>query len=252
MPDLFHSRTLSSRMERFNPILLLSPNIPMSTTKDRLPAPDALSLADKMAANIRQQLVNGELLPGQRLSESELSEKLGISRNTLREVFRILIKEGLLKHEPNKGVSVSTPSIASIIDIYRVRRMIECQALLQAYPRHPAHARIREAVEHAQAAVKRNDWLAVGTANIEFHAAIVALADSERLNALYVDVAAELRLAFGLVDDREYLHSPYVEQNAQLLELITQGQLNKAAQMLEQYLIQSERMLLAVYARLIA
>lgn len=53
---------------------------------------------------------------------------MDVSRNSLREAFRLLTKEGLLRHEHNRGVFVATPSVASIIDIYRVRRTIECQA----------------------------------------------------------------------------------------------------------------------------
>ena len=112
-------------------------------------AAEVQNLTERIAEEIRSQLVKGVLSPGQRLSEAALSEALDISRNTLREVFRMLTKEGLLVHEPNKGVSVAVPSMASIIDIYRVRRMIECQALAQAYPMHPALTRMREAVESA-------------------------------------------------------------------------------------------------------
>ncbi|MEG1736519.1 MAG: GntR family transcriptional regulator, partial [Comamonas sp.] len=85
---------------------------------------DPQNLTERIAHEIRGKLVHGEFAPGQRLSEAALSETLAISRNTLREVFRVLTKEGLLVHEPNKGVSVAVPSMASIIDIYRVRRMI--------------------------------------------------------------------------------------------------------------------------------
>ena len=125
------------------------------------------TLNDRMAELIRQKIVQGELAPGQRLSETALSENLEISRNTLREVFRLLTKEGLLKHAPNRGVFVAIPSIASIIDIYRVRRLIECQALAQAYPRHPAKKHLREAVEMAQRCRDAGDWQGVGTANME-------------------------------------------------------------------------------------
>ena len=44
----------------------------------------------------RQKITRGEFAPGQRLSEQALSESLGISRNTLREVFRMLTKDGLI------------------------------------------------------------------------------------------------------------------------------------------------------------
>lgn len=214
------------------------------------PVPAAApSLTESVAETIRQQLIHGQLRAGQRLSEAALSEQLDISRNTLREVFRILIKEGLLRHEPNRGVSVVVPSMADIIDIYRVRRLIECPALAQAWPRHPAHKRMQAALDKAMRAREAGDWLQVGSANMEFHAGIVALADSQRLSAMFSDIAAELRLAFGLLDDPEYLHAPYIDQNAHLLQLFTDGQTADAAKTLEDYLIHSERMVLAVYAR---
>ena len=207
------------------------------------------SLTDTVADTISQQLINGQLRAGQRLSEAQLAQQLDISRNTLREVFRTLIKEGLLLHEPNRGVSVVVPSIADIIDIYRVRRLIECQALEKAWPLHPAHKRMQEAVDDAMAAREVRDWQRVGSANMAFHAAIVSLSDSARLSAMFEDIAAELRLAFGMLDNPEYLHAPYVDYNARLLQMFMEGQTAAAARELETYLVQSERMVLAVYAR---
>lgn len=213
------------------------------------PERPASSLADTVADSIRQQLINGELSAGERLSEVALSQQFEISRNTLREVFRILMKEGLLRHEANRGVFVAIPSIADIIDIYRVRRIIECQALEKSWPMHPAQQQMSKAVEAAAAARNMRDWRAVGTANMNFHIAIVALADSERLSALFADIAAELRLTFSMLDNAEYLHSPFVDYNTRLLQLFLDGQAVTAAQELENYLIQSERMVLAAYAR---
>jgi len=223
-----------------------SPPPPASTS---VPAANALTLNDRVAERIRQKIVQGEFLPGQRLSEAALSESFEISRNTLREVFRTLTKEGLLKHAPNRGVFVAVPSIASIIDIYRVRRLIECQALAQAYPRHPAKKHMREAVENALRCRDAGDWQGVGTANMDFHMAIVELADSERLNTLFAHILVELRLAFGLLADPEFLHAPYVEMNVKMLELIEAGQFAAAAASLNDYLVHSERIVLAVYAR---
>ena len=208
-----------------------------------------LTLSERVAEALRRKITEGELAPGQRLSEQALSESLDISRNTLREVFRTLTKDGLLKHAPNRGVFVAVPSMASIIDIYRVRRLVECQALAQAYPRHPAKKRMREAVETAMRCRDQQDWLGVGTANMGFHMAIVELADSERLNTLFAPVLAELRLAFGLLRDSEFLHAPYVDMNLKILELAEAGEFAKASAELQDYLVHSERIVLAVYAR---
>lgn len=207
------------------------------------------TLGETVTEEIRRKLVDGELVPGQRLSEAALSESLAISRNTLREAFRVLTQEGLLKHEPNRGVFVATPSMASIIDIYRVRRFIECQALAQAYPKHPAARRMGEAVAAAGRCRETLDWLGVGTANMAFHAAVVELADSERLNTFYAHISAELRLAFGLLNDAEFLHAPYIDRNVAILQLLEAGRPAEAAAALDAYLVQSERTVLAAYAR---
>lgn len=208
------------------------------------------ALAPRLAEEIRDKLIGGELKPGQRLSEAVLSADLDVSRNSLREAFRLLTKEGLLRHEPNRGVFVATPSMASIIDIYRVRRMIECQAIARAYPNHPAVARMRDAVDQAKVARDARDWGTVGNQNMVFHAAIVDLADSQRLNAFYAQIAAELRLSFGLLDDPELLHAPYVDLNAAILEKLSAGHREEAAAALETYLLQSERTVLAAFSRI--
>lgn len=223
----------------------------LSGMKPQLPA-TTLTLTERTAQLIRDKIVKGEFSPGQRLSEAALCESLEISRNTLREVFRILTQEGLVLHEPNRGVSVAIPSIASIIDIYRVRRLIECQALAHAYPRHPAKQHMRDAVDMAIKCRDVSDWQGVGTANMEFHMAIVELADSERLNVMFAHVLAELRLAFGLLNDPEFLHAPYIESNVKILELFEAGKLAESAATLGEYLVHSERIVLAVYARRIS
>lgn len=207
-------------------------------------------LAQRVADAIRGKLIAGELKPGQRMSEAALTATFDVSRNTLREVFRLLTMEGLLRHEPNRGVFVSTPSLGSIMDIYRVRRVIEGRAMAGAYAKHPAVDAMREAVDAAFACRAAADWRGVGSANMLFHAAIVELADSQRLNVFYAQVAAELRLCFGLFSDPEFLHAPYIDLNAAILSELEAGRPREAAAMLDEYLLQSERTVLAAFGRL--
>lgn len=198
---------------------------------------------------LRSRITGGSLVPGQRLSEAKLAAELDISRNTLREVFRLLTRDGLVRHEPNRGVFVAVPSMGAILDIYRVRRMIELPALSQAWPKHEAVARMHAAVDRADLAREQGDWRSVGSANMEFHAAIVALADSPRLTDFFARVIAELRLAFGLLGSPEELHAPYVDLNREILALLESGRSTDAAQKLEVYLGVSERNLMSAFAR---
>ncbi|ARO15993.1 transcriptional regulator GntR family (plasmid) [Ketogulonicigenium robustum] len=210
------------------------------------------TLAEKVAHDIRALLTHGALRPGQKLSEAGLAERLCVSRNTLREAFRLLTKDGLLRHEANRGVFVSVPTAASIIDIYRVRRVIECAALRTGYAQHPAVGRMADAVQHAKDLRAARDWVGVGSANMDFHAAIVELADSPRLGAFYGNIAAELRLAFGLLEEPEVMHAPFIPMNDELVGLMQRGQSEEAARRLDQYLVRSERSVLASFSRLSA
>lgn len=205
-----------------------------------------------LADVLRQRIIDGEFAPGSRLSESALAERLQVSRNTLREAFRVLAEQGLIEHIPHRGVSVAAPTIADVIDIYRARRVIECTALRQAEPEHPAVQRMKDSLAESEKRLPQERWREVGSANMAFHDAIVALADSPRLARTYRNLAAELRLVFLEIDDPRSLHEPFVRKNrAVLTALLTEGP-SAAADVLERYLVQSERTVLGAFSRMAA
>ncbi len=203
-----------------------------------------------LADELRQHIIAGEFAPGSRLSESALAERFDVSRNTLREAFRVLSEQGLVEHIPHRGVSVASPTIADVVDIYRVRRVIEGTALRESEPEHPAVQRMRQAVAEAEEHLPSEDWQRVGSANMAFHLAIVDLADSPRLARTYSDVAAELRLAFLKIDDPRSLHEPFVRKNRAVLTALIERGPQAAADELERYLIASERSVLGAFARM--
>ncbi len=78
------------------------------------------------------------------------------------------------------------------------------------------------------------------------------MAGSERLNQLFESVLAESRLAFGLLRDLESLHAPYVDMNVNILALAEAGEFARGPAALNDYLVHSERIVLAVYARYVS
>ncbi len=218
------------------------------TTEKPLRADDR-PLAETVAARIRDLLIAGEFAPGEKLSEQHVADRFGISRNTLREVYRLLTSQGLLVHIPNRGVFVAAPDEAAVIDIYRVRSVIQKGAIQAADKGHPALARMRMLVEQGQAASGQDDWQRVGTINMEFHRAMVELCDSPRLSAGFDLVLAELRLVFGQLEDTAHLHEPYVGLNLSLVRVLEAGDAAAAVSQLEAYLHKSERAVLAALHR---
>ena len=92
----------------------------------------AIAASLDLAARITAKIDQGELTPGTRLPEVALAEELGVSRNTLREAFRVLMQDGLVDHIPNRGVFVHTFTKSDVEDIYAYRAFIEVAAIRSA------------------------------------------------------------------------------------------------------------------------
>ncbi|NUW38340.1 GntR family transcriptional regulator [Nonomuraea sp. SMC257] len=204
------------------------------------------STAERVADILRDRISEGFFEPGQRLSEEAISEALGVSRNTLREAFRLLGHERLLDHRLNRGVFVRILSAEDVADLYRVRRVIEGAAVRRS-PTPQALGLIKEAVADAERAAARDDWRAVGTANIRFHQALVTLNRSPRLDEAMRQLLAELRLVFHVMKNPRDFHEPFVERNRRLLELLEGGRVDEAAAFLDGYLDHAERLLVHAY-----
>ena len=84
---------------------------------------------EQVVEAIRQQIFAGELAPGQRLIERELTEHLGVSRNTLREAYRQLEAEGFIVITPHKGPVISRLDDREARAVYELREAIECFAI---------------------------------------------------------------------------------------------------------------------------
>jgi DNA-binding GntR family transcriptional regulator len=79
------------------------------------------SIVDRTAKTLEDMIVKGKLKPGQKVKEQEISTRLGISRPPLREAFKILEAEGLIRREPRRGVFVSELKEVDIWEIYTLK-----------------------------------------------------------------------------------------------------------------------------------
>ncbi|MFF7392789.1 GntR family transcriptional regulator [Streptomyces scabiei] len=207
------------------------------------------STAERVADILRSRIAEGFFPPGTRLSEDSIGGALGVSRNTLREAFRLLTHERLLVHELNRGVFVRVLTVEDVEDIYRTRRLVEC-AVVRGLGDPPYRLEgLAEAVAEGQRDAREGDWKGVSTANIHFHRELVALAGSARTDELMRSVFAELRLAFHVVDNPRELYEPYLARNLLILRTLQRGERAEAERMLVEYLDDSLRRMVEVYGR---
>jgi DNA-binding GntR family transcriptional regulator len=205
------------------------------------------STAERVASILRTRITEGFFPPGDRLSESAIGTALGVSRNTLREAFRLLSHEGLLQHELNRGVFVRILSVADVVDLYRVRRLIECAALRSFGGARAGLTSLADAVVEGERAADAARWQDLGTANIHFHQAITALGGSPRLDEIMRGVFAELRLVFHVMGDPRRFHEPYLARNQEIFTLLEAGKSVRAERELAAYLDDAEKQLVDAY-----
>jgi GntR family transcriptional regulator, transcriptional repressor for pyruvate dehydrogenase complex len=173
---------------------------------------------EDIAGQIRQELSQGRLRAGDRLpSERELAVQFGVSRNTLREAFRSLEIAGLitLRKGAAGGAFVNDTNgetiVTSIQDMFslgavtaeqitQARISIESAIIRAASEAHTAGdiKRLRENVEHAAEATRRNDFFARADVHLEFH---MILARATRNPILIVVMEALI----GIM--RQFIHS---------------------------------------------
>jgi DNA-binding GntR family transcriptional regulator len=208
---------------------------------------ERLSTADRVADILRTRISEGFFAPGSRLSEKEIVDALGISRNSLREAFRLLSRERLVGHELNRGVFVRVPDVDDVVDIYRVRRLVECAAARVVTSTTPGVQRVADAVRTGERALAARDWRTLGTADIMFHQEVAALAGSSRVDELMRGVLAELRLVFHVMDDPRWFHEPYLGRNREILAALSVGDGARAEGLLADYLTDAQRQLLQRY-----
>lgn len=77
---------------------------------------------------VRQLILDGSYVPGQRMLEEELALRIGVSRTSLRDCLRRLAGEGLVRIEPNRGTFVAELSSAEIEEIFQLRAVLEGHA----------------------------------------------------------------------------------------------------------------------------
>lgn len=170
------------------------------------PISNRLSLSGEAAERIRDEILSGGFLPGQRLQEARLAARLNISRGPVREAFKVLCAEGLLKEEPNRGVSVAELSAQDVREIFEVRIAIEGRAV-QLLARGQTPESIRQLGEHIKtmaSAEKGGDVNSVAREDLAFHEAICTLTGFGRFRQVFRRYVPTLHSLVRIDDEALY------------------------------------------------
>lgn len=147
---------------------------------------------------LRQLVITGELAPGSRLVEDRLAERLGVSRNPVREALQALAGEGFVELSPRRGAVVARVTRQQAEDLFAVRASLEGLAgRLAARNAGPAGvARLSAVLEKAREATEAGDLDRVAALNSDFHSCVVQLGGNDYLAMLVAPMARRVQWVF--------------------------------------------------------
>jgi DNA-binding GntR family transcriptional regulator len=136
-----------------------------------------LRLTSQVYEAIRREIVRGDLAPGGRLSEADLSDRFGVSRTPVREALIRLAEDEMVRIVPRVGTFVAPISIESVLEAQFLREHLECAVIADVcrHIRTDDLDRLRVIVERQKKLTKTADKDGFLALDEEFHATLAVV-----------------------------------------------------------------------------
>lgn len=168
----------------------------MSTTSTQFKLGPA-SLTEALFESLRVRIINGDIPPGERVTEQRVADEYGVARPTAKSCLNRLTDLGLLRRVAHRSAIVPKLTVADITDLFFSRAAFEVAAARSlAQSRHlpddmvKAQRTMKHAVEH-------EDFAEQVQSDIDFHWGIVRGLNSERMSRMYEMISGEIHLTMG-------------------------------------------------------
>lgn len=187
------------------------------------------SLSAAIYRSVKKRIINGEFVPGSIVLERSLSEEYGVSRTPVREALKRLSQEGWIDWEERRRAVVSEITEAKILELFKVREMLEPFAIAEAIEcgRSQLLAGQLAAVNMKMAAATDSqvDFMKY---DMEFHTTIVNSIKLSLLDALWQKVREDMtRLAMhSIYPQRD--HDVILGEHNELMDALWRSERERA------------------------
>jgi DNA-binding GntR family transcriptional regulator len=217
---------------------------------DPLTKPARVSLADNIADLIAKAIATRHILPGARIVETSLAERLGVSRVPIREALKVLHAQGILTGGGHRGYHVATFGPEVTQQILEVRLMLESFLLRDAIENWRSGVEDRTVlqarIEDMKRAARADDMPASLLADLEFHRAIRDAARNAIVGTLWDTIARHVMIVFNFERYRDKNLNAIASQHEGFRDFIyaqidTPGPVEKLHEALEDHILLIER-----------
>ena len=155
------------------------------------------SLTDALYEAVRKRIVNGDIRPGEKLTELRLASEYSVARPTAKACVERLTSVGLLRRTAHRSAVVPEFDEAEILDLFIGREAVERSAVLALAKRKFVPIQATKAQLAIEQAARDRDFPSQVEADIEFHSSLVAAAGSRRLARMHESIMGEVQLTMG-------------------------------------------------------
>ncbi|MCF6409611.1 GntR family transcriptional regulator [Pseudalkalibacillus salsuginis] len=193
------------------------------------------ALSNHIAEHITEQIITGELNPGEKLIESTYAEQYGTSRAPVREAIFLLTIEGLVERIPRKGAVVKAYSETEIYDLLEIRTMLESMAM-NRIAEYGVDAKILEEMKSILA--KMQDGVEVDEytqLNHSFHMGLIKSSKSDVIKKMYSKLKLPLLRIQNLSFGTEGKIQKSLKEHAIIIDMLKKNKIQEATDVLNQH-----------------
>src|SRR5262245_16197843 len=188
--------------------------------------PRPRTLGDLVIDELIAGAARGLVLPGDRIVESDMAERLGISRVPVREALRILESQGLVVNEPYKGIRLMPVTAERIDQLLEVRVSLETTAATQIVRKgrntEAGLEPLKRCIAELELMAARNDAYGHATADTGFHRTMCQLGGNDVLCNLWEGLSRQMTIFFGLSTFGKSMEA-IVEEHYRLMDALRSG-----------------------------
>jgi DNA-binding GntR family transcriptional regulator len=186
------------------------------------------SLSNKIAERITQQIITGELKPGEKLVEYAYAEEYGTSRAPVREALYLLTIEGLVERIPRKGAVVKSYTEAEIIDLLEIRIMLESLVMKRILERGVDFSILKKMEELLNVMKEEKEYKNYTKLNHAFHMCLIEMSKSEIIKNMYVRMELPLLTIQSMSFASEGNIEKSIKEHAMIIELLRNNKITEA------------------------
>jgi DNA-binding GntR family transcriptional regulator len=158
----------------------------------------SLLIKQSLAAKLKEEILEGRLVPGQRIVEGFWAKKFGVAQTSVREATNLLVGEGFATKASGRSARVTSYSEADIAQIYELRGALEGLVARLVAQRQPDLTPLEAALKAMRKATKSGDTQELIEADLSFHLKLCELCGNR---FLYSGVSTMLIPLFAFVFD---------------------------------------------------